>query len=113
MDKTTETQRNRGEILLDISQALVVRERYVCAKCWGQLNVYFEHSGPARVMCDVCGDGQGFVSKRFAERKRAQSRGELIEVKELLKRIGVVPQIYRTAEELLAELGDEGQTAFI
>lgn len=105
-NQTTETQRH-GEVYLEISQALVVRERYVCAGCWGQLNVYFEHSGPARVTCDLCGDGQGFVKKRWVERRRNESVGELIEVKDLLKRIGVMPHVRRTADELLAELGME------
>lgn len=103
---TTETQ-SHGEVHLDIAQALVVRERYVCAKCWGQLNVYFDRSGPARVTCDQCGDGYGFVKKLWAERRRNESIGELIEVKDLLKRIGVMPHVRRTAEEILAELGTE------
>ena len=90
---------------MEIQQALVVRERYVCAGCWGQLNVYFGHSGPARVTCDYCGDGRGFVTKRFTDRRRQESRGEAIEVRELLTRIGVMPHVVRTAEELLAEIG--------
>jgi hypothetical protein len=111
MEIITETQSadesigHREEVLLDIAQALVVRERYVCAMCWGNLNVYFAHSGPARVTCDRCGDGQGFVTKRFAERRRNESRGEAIEVRDLLKRIGVTPHVVKTAEELLAEIG--------
>lgn len=107
MQKTMEGAENttHTEILLEITQALVVRERYVCAGCWGQLNVYFEHSGPARVTCDQCGDGRGFVAKRFVQRRREESRGEAIEVRELLKRIGVTPHVVRTAEELLAEIG--------
>jgi DNA-directed RNA polymerase subunit RPC12/RpoP len=105
MQETTETQSHGEEILLDIAQALVVRERYVCAGCWGGLNVYFSHSGPARVTCDYCGDGRGFVTKRFTDRRRQESRGEAIEVRELLTRIGVMPHVVRTAEELLAEIG--------
>lgn len=108
MQETTNNTNNTNLVLMSIDQALVVRERYVCSRCWGQLNVYFDHSGPARVTCDRCGDGHGFVSKRFAERRRQVSRGEAIEVRELLARIGVVPHVVHTVDELLAEIGKEG-----
>lgn len=108
MGETTESQRRGGVIYLEVTRALVVRERYVCAKCWGHLNVYFapgERDG--RVTCDQCGDGCGFVTKSFAERRRRASRCEAIEVRELLARIGVTPHVVRTAEELLREIGAE------
>jgi hypothetical protein len=105
MEETTE----RRAVFLEANQALIVRERYVCAKCWGHLNVYFTPGeADGRVTCDQCGDGSGFVTKRFAERRRQASRGEAIEVRELLARIGVTPHVVRTAEELLAEIGTEG-----
>lgn len=57
--------------------------RYVCACCWGDLGIEFK-GDPETYYClkgpERC-SGRGFVTRRYAERRLSESRGELAEVR--------------------------------
>jgi hypothetical protein len=56
------------------------------------------------VYCPRCGEGLGLVTKTYAEKRRNESRGELIQVK---KNLGWFEPDKRSEEQLLKELGFE------
>ena len=53
--------------------------------------------------CCRCGDGRGFVTKRWAERRKSESIGEAIEVKQTLRTIGIINR--RCTADVLKDLG--------
>jgi len=61
----------------------VLVKRYVCARCWSGLMIVKDTLGePEHVECSNryhC-DGQGYVTRNYAERRREESKGELQEV---------------------------------
>jgi uncharacterized protein (DUF342 family) len=87
-----------GEVSDRIAQATIAK--CVCSVCWGRL-----------VMKDttaVCINGceGGYVSKAFVERRKAESAAEKVEVSEMLRAIGVLPERPKKSEEqILKELG--------
>lgn len=78
---------------------------YVCAGCWGHLTLYHAPERMVRIVCDKCGDGRGFVTKRFAEGRRSDSIGEAMDVRKTLQMMGVLAKSNRTADQVLADLG--------
>ena len=55
---------------------------YVCAQCWGTL-IYELVRGKTpkryKVFCQQCGEDRGFVTRDYADRRRAESGAEKIE----------------------------------
>lgn len=94
-----------AEIILPDAQAEQTQRDYVCAGCWGRINIYYQKGGLARVVCDKCGDGRGFVTKRYAERRREEDFAEASEVRRMLRQIKVITRQPKTTDELLKELG--------
>lgn len=93
-------------VTLDLPAAQLVQRDYCCAGCWGHLNLYHvPESRQVRITCDNCGDGRGFVTKRYAENRRANSGSEAVEVNQLLREIGVLEFTRRSVSEVLADLG--------
>lgn len=83
--------------------------RYVCGKCWNDLQTY-QIKGDLvhlHVTCELCGDGSGFVSRRYAERRQQESLTEYVEAKALLT--PAVPWMRqaarKTEKEILSSLG--------
>lgn len=81
-------------------------ELYVCAVCWSPLYERFDATGESIVTCMVHPEHEGYVTKAYAERRRAESLGEAAEVKELLNGLGITknPHAGKTAEQIIAEL---------
>lgn len=93
-------------IIVDQAMAQLIRRDYCCAGCWGHLNLYHvPDSRQVRVRCDNCGDGRGFVTKRFVDRRRSDNLGEAVEVRQMLRGVGVVQYTQRSVQEVLADLG--------
>ena len=78
--------------------------RYVCARCWSHLLIVKEPGQPERVECSNrahC-DGKGYVTRRYAERRREESIGELMQVK------NIYPDLFRSKRkeaDLMTSLG--------
>jgi hypothetical protein len=89
------------------SDQITIRD-YCCATCWGHLTVRRTADGETRIECGKYGaEHQGFVTKAYAERRRAESAAEAAEVKELLRGLGVIdnPNAGKTADDILRDLG--------
>jgi len=86
-------------------QAQDIQLSYCCAGCWSFLNIYHADEHGYRVTCDRCGDDRGFVRKTWAEHRLSDNAGEAIEVRALLRKLKVLPESNRTADEVFKELG--------
>ena len=92
-------------IFAEYFQAQDIQLNYCCAGCWGFLNIYHADDRGYRVTCDRCGDGRGFVRKNWSDHRRNENIGEAMEVRDLLRKVGLMPEFRRSADEVLKELG--------
>jgi len=67
---------------LDITDCDRLTRDYVCAQCWGSL-IYEVVRGKTpkryKVYCQNCGEDRGFVTRSYAERRKAESNAEKAE----------------------------------
>jgi len=69
------------------ADAAIIARDYVCAHCYGHLVVtLLDETTPngreySAVKCPNCGLGAGFVTKSWAETRKAESSAELAEAK--------------------------------
>ncbi len=69
------------DLLNDRDAQITVRDM-VCSTCWGSLGIHHAPDRMNKVLCRSCGEStRGYVSKAMAEHRRAESLGELLEVK--------------------------------
>lgn len=88
--------------------AMDTQRRYVCARCWGPLIVLPGEDRLTQVVCanpTRC-DGKGFVTRKYAERRREESIAEFWEVRSNYPNL--VQRPMKPAAQLLAELGYQG-----
>ncbi len=105
-DWLDQQQPERQRVVIETPEmAEKIQRDYCCAGCYGHLNLYHADNRMTRVVCDNCGDGRGFVTKRFVEQRRADNIGEAIDVRQMLQSAGVVKYTKRTADQILSELG--------
>lgn len=61
----------------DYAQSNIIVKHYVCAQCWGPLMQDFNPGKPKerryKVTCPDCGEDRGFVTREFAEQRKAES----------------------------------------
>ncbi len=95
------------ELLNDHWKEITLRD-YVCSNCWGHLLAYPMEGRMWLVVCHRCGDEtKGYVTKDFAEGRRAESHGERFEAKEMLQGMGIIQdeRSGKSEDELIKELG--------
>lgn len=92
-------------ILLETDLAEVTQREYVCAGCWGRLNLYYLSDQLVRITCDNCGDGRGFVRKSWVERRRGEDFADASEIRRMLRMMHVLEHKPRTEDEILHEMG--------
>lgn len=67
---------------LTITECDRLTRDYVCAQCWDQL-IYELNRGVSpkcyKVYCLKCGEDRGFVTRDYAERRKAESNAEALE----------------------------------
>lgn len=104
-------QENREAVYLDYPQAQKHQQRYCCAGCWGHLTIYNTRRDDRKVIirCNQCGDGRGFVTKTYAERREAESRAEYIEAKRNIGKVIGLESEKKTTEQILKEIGHDRQ----
>lgn len=80
---------------------------YVCSICWGVLD--FHQDRETRQWYALCRrhkeETVGYTSRKFAERKREESVGELVEAERNLRDLMGLRKKKQTAEEAIQELG--------
>jgi len=89
----------------EMTNAIIIRD-YVCAICWGHLDLFNE-----QIECAKYGkDHEGFVTKHYAENRRQDDAGDFIEARQVLRDAGIVenPHEGKTTDQLLDELGFGG-----
>lgn len=98
---------------MSLNEAACIMRKYVCACCWGPLRMVKIDARTAGVAClkgDDC-SGKNFVTARWAERRRLESKIEYYEVRELYPDLVKCPTLHPelTAEareqKILQELG--------
>ena len=78
---------------------------YVCSTCWGSLTFRYVEGKWYALCIEHKEETTGYASKKFAERKRDQSAGELIEAERNLRDVlGLRPQ-KQTIKKNLSDLG--------
>jgi len=86
----------------------IIEGNFCCARCFSALQAK-QNRGPDRtwhVTCPVCGDGHGFVTKVYAEKKGEEEYWQYKEARRILIELGILkapPK--KTAKKLMAELG--------
>ena len=83
----------------------VTLSRYVCGVCWGHLTEV-TIKGSRYVSCAKDHEHEGFVTRKYAERERLQSKHDKYEVVAMLKEVGVIdqPKTGLTADEIIEEI---------
>lgn len=95
---------------LPLHIAAKTTKRYNCSNCWGDLEIVYSDflaPGTVWVLCKRCKDDtKGYVSKYFVDRRRGESKGELVGVTQLLRTIGVLekPNL-GSRDDILKRLG--------
>jgi len=94
---------------MNINLAMWTARRYVCARCWHHL-LLTVHDGQDWIECSNAArcDGQGYVTKWYAERRLEESYWDLRDARQNLQSILPVqtaPQSKRSEMEILSELG--------
>jgi hypothetical protein len=91
---------------MDLHWALLTIRDYVCSNCWRDLIQLPANNQKWLVQCRSCQEQtKGFVTKYFAESRRAESRVELMEARTMLQEMGIMPKSGKTEAELLREMG--------
>lgn len=100
-----------GRAISNPAEAQDVVNNYLCADCWGEL-VEFIRQRPDRTTYSVvhcvtpdcpC---SGFVSRKWVERREAESASEALTVRRNLQQAGVLPRPPKKAPaQILTELG--------
>jgi len=86
---------------MSVREAMKLRRDYVCSKCYGEIAITSKGS-EATVECYEC-KNKNFVTRKYAERKRAESAAELAEAKINLRPF--IKTETRTANQNLKDMG--------
>lgn len=90
---------------MSVNLAVATVARYVCARCWHPL-IVTHHDGQDWVECSNAQncDGQGYVTRRYAERKLQESFTDLADARE---NVGFIlpKQVKRLEKTIMSELG--------
>jgi DNA-directed RNA polymerase subunit RPC12/RpoP len=91
--------------VMSLDLALHTAKRYVCARCWHDL-IVTHHDGQDWIECSNASrcDGQGYVTRRYAEKRLEQGYEELIDARYNVGQI-INPQPKRSEEEIMKDLG--------
>jgi hypothetical protein len=90
---------------LDRDQLDETLRDYVCSICWGALTFRYV-DGKWYAVCPEClEDTKGYTSKKFAERKRDESAGELLEAERNLRDVLGLRPPRQTTEKNISDLG--------
>jgi DNA-directed RNA polymerase subunit RPC12/RpoP len=91
--------------VMSIDLAMATAKRYVCARCWHDL-IVTHHDGQDWIECSNSArcDGQGYVTRRYAEKRKEQDPADLMDARWNIGKI-INPQPKKCEKQILAELG--------
>jgi len=75
---------------LTYAESNAIKRDCLCAQCWGPLTTDFERGATRKkykAFCHKCGEGRGFVTRKYAEQRRAESYAEANEAARNLGKI--------------------------
>ena len=90
---------------VDLSTARTLVSKYVCARCYHPLVATFEGESIVVSCTNPDCNGQGFVTRAYAERRRSESSGDYMEASHNLAEILGLKKKDRTETEILQDLG--------
>ena len=99
---------NEIEQVYPPEQANSIVSDYVCAGCWGRLNIrHLTDSHNVVVFCSNCGDNRGLHYHTWTENERQLNQTYAIEAKKTLRDLGIIPNPHegKSADQLIKELG--------
>jgi hypothetical protein len=82
-------------------------KHYVCARCYGDLQLRFAENRSYEALCPTCGDAWGstVICRSTAERRAQQGMSEIREVRRNLSDLFPNPHHGKTSEQLITEIG--------
>jgi hypothetical protein len=91
--------------MMSIDLAMMTAKRYVCARCWHNL-IVTHHDGQDWIECSNSAncDGQGYVTRRYAEKRIEQSYFDRMDARANIGQI-IDPQPIRSEKQILSDLG--------
>ena len=89
---------------MDFATAQRMQRTHRCAGCYGYLTIgYVDGFTP---YCTNCGQGRGYVTLYYVERKLAEARADFAEATQTLVKCGILPEPPKLSEEeILKSLG--------
>lgn len=83
------------------------RRHYVCARCWGRIDLCHENGLDVLMCMNPDCNGSGFVSKLYTEKEKNANQFDAMDVKATLRQIGIIdnPNAGKSEDQLLRELG--------
>jgi len=93
---------------LDEPTAMITRRDYVCSNCWHDLELKFAPNHLYFLICPNCGDDtKGYVTRQYAERRKQESMGDLMDAKQVLLDAKIIknPNEGKKVEDVIKELG--------
>ena len=96
----------RGQFT-DVATARTLQTHYVCARCYGKLIATAAQGSRRMVVACINSDcnGQGFVTRTYADNRRSNSGADYQEAMANLGEIMGLKKQTRAAAEILEELG--------
>jgi hypothetical protein len=89
---------------MEFATAQRIQRTHRCAGCYGYLTIGFVNG--FELYCVSCGNGRGFVSAHYVERKLTESRADSAEATQTLVKCGILPEPPKLSEEeILKSLG--------
>jgi len=96
----------KGEFIFDnVAMAQKTVKDCVCAACYGPVVMQFAPWQKYQVTCPKCGEDRGFVTRDWAEKRKAESHAELVEAKSNLAEAMGLNEPKKSTEKIKQELG--------
>ena len=88
---------------LTYAESNAIKRDCVCSQCWGPLMTDFERGQTRKkykVFCPKCGEGRGFVSSQYVERRKAEDANDAEEAKRNLAEALGIERERKSIEEI-------------
>ena len=100
---------NPEQIFPDLEAGRIIKHM-VCGRCHGHLNQYpTQENRMWVILCDTCGIGRGFVSRKYAESVSRMNQAAAMEIRYAARQFDFAELVGlekpKTADELLREIG--------
>jgi len=88
---------------LEYAEANAIKRHCVCSQCWGPLMVDFERGATRKkykVFCNQCGEGRGFVSQDYVNRRKTEDHADYTDARRNLEEALGIREERKSAQEI-------------